>query len=252
MTQKVAITGPYGAIGTVLMNRLEGYERIPLDREDYDISDITRVRAGINGCYTVIHLALDPEIENIGLANVREKDDPEYHRVLARNVLNASSESDTVRRVILASSIHALNYANWKGPGYLSPDHDTELFRNKKFDPTNSYGRTKRYIEGKGREFTELDTQERDSPLEVVCVRFGGVNEEDLPLWPDYQRIYLSHRDLVNLISTILQTPVNPGSFSVVYGVSNNQTRVHDYSKPFEWTPLDDAVKIAQEKMTPT
>jgi hypothetical protein len=82
--------------------------------------------------------------------------------------------------------------------------------------------------------------------LEVVCIRFGGVNPKNIPAEnPTYERaVWLSHRDCASLIDSILKADTIPNNFVIVYGVSNNPERIHDIVNPFGWMPQDSAQKI--------
>lgn len=79
--------------------------------------------------------------------------------------------------------------------------------------------------------------------LEVVCIRFGGItsankaNKDHLP----ERAAFLSQRDGVALIRSILQVQSIPNNFAIVYGVSNSDNRIHDISNPFGWAPQDKA-----------
>ena len=82
--------------------------------------------------------------------------------------------------------------------------------------------------------------------LEVVCIRFGGVNKEDTPSIQEeaYRKIWLSHRDCIELVKTCIEAARIPDNFQIISGISNNSQRVHDYSNPFGWVPKDDADKM--------
>jgi len=53
--------------------------------------------------------------------------------------------------------------------------------------------------------------------------------------------VWLSHRDCVALLRMCSEWESIPGGFVLLYGISNNTRRVHDYSNPFGWVPVDDA-----------
>lgn len=79
--------------------------------------------------------------------------------------------------------------------------------------------------------------------LEVVCIRFGGIspanraNKDHLP----ERAAFLSQRDGVSLVRSILKAQSVPNNFAIVYGVSNSNHRIHDIANPFGWVPQDHA-----------
>ena len=80
--------------------------------------------------------------------------------------------------------------------------------------------------------------------LEVVCIRFGGINPANKAPVKDLPRdmaTWLSHNDCVSLVDAILKTKSFPNNFAIVYGVSNNEGRISDVSNPFGWTPQEKA-----------
>jgi len=79
--------------------------------------------------------------------------------------------------------------------------------------------------------------------LEVICIRFGGVNPENAvtekvlaeePLSP---KIWFYHKDCIDLVRACIEAESVPNNFSIVYGVSDNPGRIHDITNPFGWNP---------------
>ncbi len=127
------------------------------------------------------------------------------------------------------SSIHADDYTSWKGPilmnSYSLPT------------PDSPYGAVKVYMESLGRFYA-------NKGVEVVCIRLGGVNADDkkhLEDEPGYEKVYLSHRDLTDLIIRCIEIDKIPGNYSLLYGISNNTNRYHDFSNSLGWAPLSNA-----------
>jgi hypothetical protein len=64
--------------------------------------------------------------------------------------------------------------------------------------------------------------------LSAICLRIGAVLEDDDPTRdPQNRRIWLSHRDLVQLVEKSLSTNVD---FGIYFGISNNQGAFWDIS----------------------
>ena len=92
--------------------------------------------------------------------------------------------------------------------------------------------------------------------LEIVCIRFMGLNQNNKPnistqMDPYAKEKWFSHRDCGNLIRTIISAPVISNNFEIVYGVSNNTGRPVDTINSFGWIPIDNSytTKI-QRKIT--
>jgi NAD+ dependent glucose-6-phosphate dehydrogenase len=198
---------------------LKGIDITPLNFPEVDARHYEELLSHFTGHDAVIHLAYRTPVQE-------KMEPPEYDidsLQMAQNVLRAALNSG-VRRVILASSVHADNFKEWTGPGLLSA--------NKISHPDSSYGLDKilgetlgRYFAGKG--------------IEVICIRFGGVNAGNKSPENDFweRAVWLSHADCVAIISSCLRTVTVPDNFSVFYAISNNHDRVHDTSNPFGWKP---------------
>ncbi len=225
--KKIAITGAKGMIGSVLVHGLTECQVIPIDLPETDVRDLAKLTAALRGCDMVIHLAY------ICSENFRNHTIHPDNFVMNCNTYVAAKAAG-VRRVIVASSVHADDFYKWRGPGLLSanrmPPH-----------PDSPYGAHKIFVEALGRHYAEHDG------LEVVCIRFGGVNQENLPPKDDVweQRVWLSHRDLTSLVKACLSVENIPGRFLVLYGVSNNTGKIHDTANPLGWVPQDNMVPRA-------
>lgn len=134
-----------------------------------------------------------------------------------------------VRRVVMASSVHADRFTDRQVDGLLSP-YSLPL-------PDSPYGAGKVMMEALGRYYADA------KDLEVVCVRFGGVNPANVaPDNPDSERqVWLSHRDCTSLVAACLKAVRIPNNFELLYAVSNNTGRRHDLSNNIDWTPVDGA-----------
>lgn len=118
----------------------------------------------------------------------------------------------------------------WQGPRLMSPER-TPL-------PDSPYGQSKYDMETLGRNIAAR------RELEVVCVRFGGINAANKPpKEPVRRRRWLSNEDCVSLVLAAIDADTVVNNFTVVYAVSDNPGRIHDISNPFGWTPKSAAVE---------
>lgn len=228
MKKKVVITGALGRIGTIIREALGDQFSFTLldNKTDFPdcVSDIIPLKNILKGKDAAIHLGWDSK-ENWKSTITRPK-----NKKMLENVYRAALETG-VKRVIMASSIHADTYGDWDNTISMSPDTIPV--------PDSPYGATKVYMEALGRYYT------RHHGLEVICIRFGGVGHDDKPRnEKDYEKIWLSRRDCANLIKCCIEAPIAPRNFSVFYGISNNTGRIHDWKNPVGWVPVDDASKV--------
>jgi nucleoside-diphosphate-sugar epimerase len=83
--------------------------------------------------------------------------------------------------------------------------------------------------------------------LESICLRIGSVLKDDDPRKnPRYASTWLSHKDLVQLVTKCLLSNVK---FGIYYGVSNNKKRFWDISNAeseINYQPEDDASRISR------
>ena len=218
--KRVLITGANGIIGRILSKRLEEYELTLIDFFEVDVRRYNRLERLINrlGSYdAIIHLAWNTKTEN----HLSEKADPD-NLLMAENVYQIALVKD-IPRVVMASSIHADDFRNPK----RNPLSPTDLPR-----PQSAYGRSKVEMETTGRRYSRYG-------LEVACIRFGAVGYGEPPADDEGKLVWLSERDCVGLVKSIIDTTRIPDNFTIVYGVSGNQKRVHDFSNPFGWKPKD-------------
>lgn len=222
MKEKIAITGSNGTIGNVLKEGLKDYQITSIDLPEDDVREYAKLLDVIPNHNAIIHLAWDTKTDNFK----SEKINPE-NATMFYNVYKAATEAG-VPRVIMASSVHADRFYGWKGPGHMSSER-TPI-------PDSPYGAHKVFMEASGRYYATKG-------LEVVCIRFGGVNPQNKPPVdpPEERAAWFSHGDCVSLVRTILEAQTIPNNFLIVYGVSDNKNRLHDISNPLNWTPKDNA-----------
>ncbi len=223
MKERIAITGSNGTIGTILRNGLSGdFEIKGIDLPQTDATNYQELLKALEGNTAVVHLAWS---NNEHLRN--EIIDPSNAQ-MALNVYKGAREAK-VKRVIIASSIHADSFYG-EAP-FLSTGHTPV--------PDSPYGADKIFIETLGRYFAK-------GGLEVVAIRFGGINPANIPpsveKYPKEERAaWLSHNDCISLVRKVLEAEKVPGNFVAIYGVSDNRDRVHDVSNPFGWSPKERA-----------
>lgn len=221
--KKVLITGSKGVVGQVLMNGLE-HEKTAFDLPEHNVENYSQLLEKLRGHEVIVHLAWDFEHEG-WLSELLDPDNISQNF----NVYQAAQEAG-VRRVIIASSVHADKFAGRSpGPPLLQPYSLPT--------PDSPYGATKCMVEALGRYYADAKN------LEVICIRFGGINKTNMPpASPKSERqVWLSHRDAVSLVSQCIEAPEIPGNYAIVYGISDNKDRLHDLRTPFGWEPVDGA-----------
>lgn len=237
---RVAVTGANGLIGALLTERLDPdrFEVVPLDREDADITDLEALERALSGADAMVHLAgnsnRDAEWEALVDPNV----------IGARNAFEAARRAG-VRRVVFASSNHAVGQYLLEDERFADPDHPDLVGTDVPVRPDSFYGATKVWGEALGRLYAERHG------LEVVCLRIGWVTDDDEPPTADssirdsveVQRrapgMWLSHRDCVELVAASLTADV---SFAIVNGVSDNRGRwfsLEEGRRLLGWEPRD-------------
>jgi len=243
MTQmRLLITGINGLIGTVLRNAFRDlYEVFGLDRDGpfsdrvlaADIADYEQAARAIRQLLPldgIVHLAGDPSVnatwESVLSANI----------IGTRNIFEAARECQ-VPRVVFASSNHvtgayhgfepSLHAYSEPGPPKISP-HDP-------IRPDSEYGVSKVFGEALARYYCDR------WGITAICLRIGAVMDDDDPTTESQNRaIWLSHRDLVQLVEKSLTAPVK---FGIYYGISNNKGAFWDISNAraeLGFEPVDD------------
>jgi nucleoside-diphosphate-sugar epimerase len=220
----VLITGSKGIIGSVLRAGLKdkyqiGEVDLPDDISHYDT--LWRQMAGVD---TVIHLArmfapASPVAKRMRIYPQNVQIDV--------NIFTAVVKAE-VRRLIMASSVHADNH---RDQTVVEP-----LAIPGSYYPATPYGVYKLIGEEVGKVLS------KQFNFEFIGVRFGGVTRDDSVKTGEGQTAtWLSHDDLVNAIDACLASEPAPGRSTVFYAVSNNVDRIHDTTNPFGWKPKDNS-----------
>lgn len=235
IVKRVAITGAAGSLAHDIIPALQelGYELIGVDRDEPDaalelesvrssITDRDRLFTAFAGCDAVIHLAgipLEADWQTLLEANIDG----------TQAVLEAAHRQG-IRRVILASSIHASGFVRVPLAGEKVPD-DVPV------RPNTFYGVTKAAVEALGSMYHHR------FGMDIVCLRIAS--RFDHPLGERMLSTWLSPADAVRLFAAALSAP-SPG-FVTVWGVSAN-TRGYlspDGGRSIGYHPVDDAETYA-------
>ena len=234
---RIAVTGAAGSLARDIIPGLaqRGHEIVGIDRlqpesfagarwETRSIDDRDGMTAALDGCDAVIHLAgipLETDWESILRVNIDG----------TQAVLEAARRAG-VRRVILASSIHAAGFVPVPAGGALVDDAVT-------IRPNTFYGVSKAAVEALGSLYHDR------WGLEVICVRIASrfarpQDERMLATW-------LSPADAVRLFDAAAMA--SGIGYRVVWGVSAN---TRGYLSPaggsaIGFEPEDDAEAFADE-----
>ena len=243
---RVLITGINGNIGTTLYEALKNtYDVYGLDQEG-DFSDRV-VSADISNYHelagviqkfspldAIIHLAGNPNVdatwEEVLKANI----------VGTRNIFEAAREFE-VRRVVFASSNHVTGaYEGFGEDMHLHKQHEPlKISPHMPIRPDSDYGVSKACGEAIARYYCAR------FGVEAICLRIGVVLPDGDPTKSMHNRkIWLSHRDLVQLVEKSLTSNV---VFGIYYGVSKNKGAFWDIANARDelgYEPVDDGLAI--------
>ncbi len=239
---RILFTGINGNIGAILRNTLqESHDVYGLDREgpfsdrvlSADIAEYEQVAGAVqqfSPLDAIIHLAGNPSVkagwEEVLRANI----------IGTRNIFEAARELQ-VERVVFASSNHVTGAYHGFEPN-LNTFTQPEPPKISPYDPIrpdSEYGVSKAFGEALARYYSDR------WDIRAICLRIGAVLGNDDPTTDSQNRkIWLSHRDLVQLVEKSLTTNV---MFGIYYGISNNKGALWDISNAradLGYEPLDD------------
>lgn len=218
---KVLVTGSAGEIGLYFSehsaekfdlrlgfhseenrSKLEGFG------EDFqlDVGDLDRCNEACRGMDVVVHLAADPSPE------------AEWDTLLPINIegtynIFKAAKAQGVRRVIYASSIHAVS-------GY---ERDRQVQANDPVNPGDLYGVTKCFGEALGRLYAEQEG------VQCIAVRIGAFQPDSTATDPKQAGLvdaFVSHRDLTQLLQKAVEA--EHLQWAIVHGLSDNTfNRMH-------------------------
>ena len=233
---KLLITGANGLIGNILWKGLaDSYDLYGVDLKAgdeeritlADISSFPEIEARLKSVVPryLIHLAADPH------------PDAGWESILKNNIIGtrnvyAAARAAGVKRVVFASSNHVVD-------GYeqdLPPSGKVTVQDPPR--PLNYYGAGKLFGEGLARMYYDR------YQLESICLRIGSVRQSDLPKGDREKKLWLSHRDLLQLFRKSLQAELG---FGVYFGISDNRQAFLDIRNAIEelgYQPQDDSYSI--------
>ena len=235
---KLLITGSNGILGQILWQGLmDAYDLYGLDIQgsqgDHTFqADISNLKAVLEVVERVrpaciVHLAGNAKKE-AGWESILKN-----NIIGTRNVYEAA-KAHTVKRVIFASS-------NQVTSGYEKDLSTRRLISiSDPIRPDSYYATGKVFGEALARQFYEL------YQLESICLRLGLVLQSDLPEPGRQETVWLSHRDLVQVVRKSLEAPTR---FGIYYAISDNQNSRWDLSatrQDLGYRPKDGSAKTGR------
>lgn len=239
----ILITGATGQIGVVLVRHLKKNFDLTLVDIDFsgmskellsdstikktDLSKLENWDGLLKGIDYVIHLAGDPNPD----ADFYDSLLDQNFKVTYNLFEEARKEENHVKRIIFASSVHAID-------GYSK---NVQVKTSDYPRPGDLYGVSKVFMEALASYHAYVHHQES------IGIRIGGF-DGDLSPEADADALsrYLSKRDMCHLIDCCLEAELNQ-PFLLVNGVSNNRFPRMDISQAhfdIGYTPKDDAFKL--------
>jgi NAD+ dependent glucose-6-phosphate dehydrogenase len=228
MKRKLLITGCSGLIGQILWRNLEDtFELYGLDQRVHDSADnlfeadiasatqVDAVFGRIPSGVMVVHLAGNPSVD---------ADWDSAFRVNIGGTQNvfAAAQRHRVKRLVFASSNHTTGAYEGIPPSLHLREHPPMIRTTDPIRPDGFYGVSKVAGEALARMYFDL------YGLQSICLRIGSVLKDDDPSRDArFQAMWLSHRDLVQLVRLSLLAEVG---FGIYYGVSDNAKRFVDIS----------------------
>ena len=233
--KKLVLTGAVGRLGSVLREPLsklcdELISSDILDAPDRLFENERFVKADLGNLDEIVSLLEGADmVVHFGAIG----DEAPFETLLAPNFIGAyniweAAHRNQVRRVIYASSIHAVGMHKKTDFIGIDAPHRPDTF----------YGLAKCFAE----DLASLYWDKRG--IESVCMRILScatvTNSRAVGSW-------LSYDDLIHLVERSISTPIT--GFSIVYGVSNNDRAPVDNSKArhLGYHPKDNAEEFAKE-----
>ncbi len=227
---RVLVTGMSGLIGGALRKRLEGRvalralnrrELVGVDCRRADIADLAAIEPAFRDIDVVVHLA--------AAAGGGEPWESILHQNLvgAYNVLEAARRAG-VARVIFASSGATVTgyereepYASLVAGKYAGLTSWPMLTHETPLRPAALYGVSKAYGEALGRQYAD------EHGLSVLSIRIGRVKAEDRPTTARDFSVWLSQRDVVQILERSIHAPAEL-RHGVFFATSDNRWGYRD------------------------
>jgi NAD(P)-dependent dehydrogenase (short-subunit alcohol dehydrogenase family) len=236
-SRRVLVTGAAGRIGSYYARHAPGHHEKRLLVRSLDkrarelapfgevvaseLDDLPSLEKACAGIDTVLHLAGNPQ-PSAGWDDLLESNIKGTYNILA------AAKSAGCRRVILASSIHAVS-------GYSA---DVQVRTSEPVNPGDLYGVSKCFMEALGRYYAEKEG------LSVIALRIGAFQPVEAARKEDsfwMMDCFVSHRDLNDLIVKCIDD--ERLKFAIFHGVSDNRFKRLDISDAREllgFFPQDD------------
>ncbi len=246
--KKVLITGMSGLIGGLLRAHLEelgGYEFTALNRRPVDgvtshqadITDLDAIKPAFEGQDIVVHLAAyarsSAPWDEILSANL----------IGTRNVFEAARLAG-VKRVVFASSGSTLKgwelvepYKAIAEGRYEDVPDRWQMITHESVRPNDEYGASKVWGEALGRTYSDVHH------MSILCVRIGAVPRENRSRSPREFAVFLSHRDVVDILHRCIEAP-DDLNYDIFLATSNNKWGIRDMDHAKEvlgYVPQDSA-----------
>ena len=229
--KRVLITGMSGLIGGLLKDHLDeagGYRLSALNRRPIegvevhqaDIADLEAIRPAFQDIDVVVHLAAS-------------LDSNDWESQLSANLIGVYNVYEAARRagvdrVIFASSGNAIRGFDLVEPyraisegRYEDVPEEIPLVTGEQVRPQSIYGAAKVWGEALGRVFSD------DYGLSIICVRIGLVTPENRPVGPRAMSVYLSHRDIAEMLRRCIEAPADL-KYGIYFATSNNRWGYRD------------------------
>ena len=238
--RKVLVTGAAGRIGSSFAELTGPKYDLTLMVEDKDrsgvkaledygrvvegkLEDLERLKELFSGQEVVLHLAAEPSAQAVWQDLHRDNVVGTYHVL-------AAARAAGVRRVVFASSVHAVS----------AYPPEVQVKTHEPVNPGDLYGVTKCFGEALGRYMAEREA------LSFIAVRIGAFQPRKQLMSNERTRelltIWVSPRDLVQLFQRCIEDAQL--QFGIFHGVSDNRFKRLDISDAREWLeydPEDDA-----------
>lgn len=245
--KKVLITGLSGLIGGAVARRLaDRYELTALNRRPVpgirtvqaSIDDAAAIQPAFEGQEVVVHLA--------AVANI----DATWDEVLAINITGTynvfeAARQAGVKRVIFASSGATILGYHQQSPykellegNYAAVPRPWPMITHESLPHAASlYGVSKVFGEQLARHFADT------TPMSMICLRFGVVNETDRPTDIRHYPVWCSQRDAAQMVEMAINAPLDL-KYDLFFVTSQNEWGYRDLSHAREvlgYEPADRA-----------
>ena len=248
--KKILITGMRGLIGGLLRDHLEklgNYELTALNRSDVsgvkthraDISDLDSIKDAFLGIDVVVHLAA-----YLG--------DDDFYNQLPTNIIGTFNVFEAarlagVKRVVYASSGSTIRgkeryypYSRIASGEYGQIIDDVPMVTHNEIHPGGVYGAMKVWGEALGRHFSD------EFGMSILCVRIGSVTGENKPTEPRQKSIFLSHRDVCQILRLCVDATQDL-KYDIFLATSNNKWNYRDLTHAKDvlgFVPVDSAERV--------